>query len=360
MGDYMKLSLVMIVKNEEKNIERCINHVKEYVDEIIVADTGSKDNTKKILEKLSVHVVDVKWNDNFSDARNAAIEHSTGDWIIMLDADETITYFDKETIDDFMKKERIGAIKSTSKFEYQGSEKESYIYTSRLFPKHVRFVGSVHEQLDSDLEHYRVPIHIDHVGYYKKDKTSRNLPLLLKVLEEQTYEPYYNFQIAREYRNIGDLEKRLYHYSVFFKNRKDDGAYTKGGIVEYLYALLEAKQYDIMLNIFNEVDYMMNEYPDFYFVRGLFYMEYVQQDPENRFDLIYEIERSYQRCLSIGEGHSDDGVIGTGSFMASYNLGVYYELMDGIILDGKKKAIEFYEHSKKYGYMPAIERLSNL
>ncbi|MCU5198088.1 glycosyltransferase family 2 protein, partial [Bacillus mobilis] len=103
-----------------------------------------------------------------------------------------------------------------------------------------------------------------------------------------------------------------------------------------------------------------NEYPDFYFVRGLLYMEYVQQDPENRFDLIYEIERSYQRCLSIGEGHSDDGVIGTGSFMASFNLGVYYELMDGIILDGKKKAIEFYEHSKQYGYIPAIERLSNL
>ncbi|MCR6795765.1 glycosyltransferase family 2 protein, partial [Bacillus paranthracis] len=314
----MKLSLVMIVKNEEKHVERCINHVKEYVDEIIVADTGSTDNTKSILEKLSVRVVDVKWNDNFSDARNIAIEYSTGDWIIMLDADETITYFDKEIIREFIKKERIGAIKCTSEFEYQGSKKESCSYISRLFPRHVRFFGSVHEQLDSDLEHYKVPIHIDHVGYYKTDKTSRNLPLLLKALEEQENEPYYNFQIAREYRNIGDLEKRLYHFFVFYKNRKDDAEYTKDGIVEYLYTLLEAKQYDAMLNIINETDYIMNEYPDFYFVRGLFYMEYVQQNPEAHFHLIDEIELSYKRCLLIGENHSNGGVIGTGSFMAAY------------------------------------------
>ncbi|MGN4898071.1 glycosyltransferase family 2 protein (plasmid) [Bacillus albus] len=355
----MKLSLVMIVKNEENNIEKCINNVKEYVDEIIVADTGSTDNTKSILEKLSVCVVDIEWNDNFSEARNKAIEYSTGDWIIMLDADETITYFDKEIIQEFMETERIGAIKSTAKFEYQGSEKESYIYTSRLFPRHVRFSGIVHEQLDSDLEHYKVPIHIDHAGYYKTDKTSRNLPLLLKVLEKQESEPYYNFQIAREYRNIGDLEKRLYHLSVFFKNM-DDGAYTKGGVVDYLYALLEAKQYDTMLNVIDETDYMMSEYPDFYFVRGLLYMEYVQQDPENRFDLIHEIESSYQKCLSIGDNHSNGGVIGTGSFMASFNLGLYYELMDGIIPDGKEKARHYYEQSQKYGHTSATERLNQL
>ncbi|MCU5197922.1 glycosyltransferase family 2 protein, partial [Bacillus mobilis] len=103
-----------------------------------------------------------------------------------------------------------------------------------------------------------------------------------------------------------------------------------------------------------------NEYPDFYFVRGLLYMEYVQQNPEARFHLIHEIERSYQTCLFIGENHSNGGVIGTGSFMASYNLGLYYELMDGIIPDGKTKARQFYEQSQEYGYTPAIERLSYL
>ncbi|MGG1725250.1 glycosyltransferase [Bacillus paranthracis] len=356
----MKLSLVMIVKDEEKNIERCINHVKEYVDEIIVADTGSTDKTISILEKFPVRVVSVEWNDNFSDARNLAIEHSTGDWILMLDADETITYFDKEIIQEFIKKERIGVIKCKSEFEYQGSKKESFSYISRLFPRHVRFFGIIHEQLDSDLERYKIPIHIDHTGYYKLDKTSRNIPLLLKVLAEQENNPYYNFQLAREYRNIGDLEKRLYYYSLFFENRNDDTAYVKEGIVEYLYALLEAKQYDNMLNIIKETNYMMSEYPDFHFVRGLLYMEYVQQDLESRFDLIHEIERSYQTCLSIGENHSNGGVIGTGSFMSAFNLGVYYELMDGIILDGKKKAIQLYEESQKYGYIPAIERLKSL
>lgn len=100
----MSLSLCMITKNEEQFLERCINSVKPAVDEIIVVDTGSTDRTKEIAKALGATVLDFAWGDDFSKARNFAIEHATGDWILVLDADEVLDAADagkiKEMISD--------------------------------------------------------------------------------------------------------------------------------------------------------------------------------------------------------------------------------------------------------------------
>jgi len=92
---YMSLSLCMIVKNEEKYLERCLNSVKEFVDEIIIVDTGSTDNTKGIARKFNAKIFDFKWVDDFAAARNFSISKATKDWILVLDADEEI---DKENM----------------------------------------------------------------------------------------------------------------------------------------------------------------------------------------------------------------------------------------------------------------------
>ena len=90
----VSISLCMIVKNEAKNIKRAIESVKVIVDEIIVVDTGSTDDTVKIAESLGANIYHFKWNDNFSEARNFSLEQATKDWILILDADESISYFD--------------------------------------------------------------------------------------------------------------------------------------------------------------------------------------------------------------------------------------------------------------------------
>ena len=82
------LALAMIVKDEEDNIQNAILSAKEFVDEIIVVDTGSKDNTCKIAEKNGATVYSFTWTDNFSEARNYALSKVKSDWIIVLDADE--------------------------------------------------------------------------------------------------------------------------------------------------------------------------------------------------------------------------------------------------------------------------------
>ena len=128
MQDKPSLSLCMITKNEEKNLADCLNSIKSIVNEIIIVDTGSADNTKNIAKKfcdmrvsspclrerrassrstrtrsqLTAKIYDFKWVDDFSAARNESLKHATKDWILVLDADETIAELDLGKLKDLL------------------------------------------------------------------------------------------------------------------------------------------------------------------------------------------------------------------------------------------------------------------
>ena len=95
----MLLSVVMIVKNEEKYLDKTLHALKDLrrdIDsELIILDTGSTDNTVEIAKKYTDKVYFAKWNDNFADMRNISISYASGDWILILDADEKLTNYDK-------------------------------------------------------------------------------------------------------------------------------------------------------------------------------------------------------------------------------------------------------------------------
>ena len=90
------VSLCMIVKNEEKHLARCLHSVKPVVDEIVIVDTGSTDRTKEIGVAFGAHVADFPWVDDFSKARNFALSQASGDWILVLDADEILSARDHD------------------------------------------------------------------------------------------------------------------------------------------------------------------------------------------------------------------------------------------------------------------------
>ncbi len=86
----INLSLCMIVKDEAMRLPQCLRSVKNVVDEMIVVDTGSTDNTKKVAQVFGAKVYDFQWNDSFAEARNFSLSKATGKWILVLDADEVL------------------------------------------------------------------------------------------------------------------------------------------------------------------------------------------------------------------------------------------------------------------------------
>ena len=87
------LSLCMIVKDEEKNLNNCLSSCSSLFDEIIIVDTGSTDRTKEIAKKYTNNIYDFKWCDDFSKARNYSFSKATKEYIMWLDADDIISKF---------------------------------------------------------------------------------------------------------------------------------------------------------------------------------------------------------------------------------------------------------------------------
>ena len=94
----MKISAVYIAKNEANNIARSLDSIKEAVDELILVDTGSTDETVNIFKSYVGNVFYQEWQDDFSAPRNLALSKTTGDWIIVLDADESFSQDTRQNI----------------------------------------------------------------------------------------------------------------------------------------------------------------------------------------------------------------------------------------------------------------------
>lgn len=93
-----RISLCMIVKDEEELLPHCLASVQGAVDEMIVVDTGSSDRSPEIARQHGAVVVPFEWCDDFAAARNAGLEQASGDWILFLDADEVLDRAAREQI----------------------------------------------------------------------------------------------------------------------------------------------------------------------------------------------------------------------------------------------------------------------
>lgn len=80
----------MIVRDAAADLPRCLASARGVVDEIVVADTGSRDNTRAVAREMGARVLEIPWRDDFAEARNAALAACQADWILMLDADERL------------------------------------------------------------------------------------------------------------------------------------------------------------------------------------------------------------------------------------------------------------------------------
>lgn len=178
-----KLSLCMIVKDEQRNLARCLDSVKPYVDEIIVVDTGSQDGTTEIARQYGAIIDFFEWCDDFAAARNYSISQATGDWILILDADEVLVV---ET-DDFRQQLTFSSEVLTYlviRTEINNQDQMSPLYTPRVFRNitDFRYVNRFHEQLvyqNQPIQQHQIgnlkSLAILHYGYEKQEVLQKNL-----------------------------------------------------------------------------------------------------------------------------------------------------------------------------------------
>jgi len=203
------LSLCMIVKNAEKTLSDCLASVKDIVDEIVIVDTGSSDNTKVIALDYNADIHEFEWNNDFSSARNFALTKVKTDWVLMLDADE-ILVGDKEKIKELINKDyEKTPMYFLDIITYTEPNKENKYYQRkiRLFPKsdNILFQYSLNEQMihpngtDDLISLYASGLLIKHYiegGF--KTKSRRNIDILKKELKENPTSFYYNYLFGKE------------------------------------------------------------------------------------------------------------------------------------------------------------------
>lgn len=350
------LSLVIIVKNEEKVLGRCLNSVRDTVDEIVIVDTGSTDSTIEIANSYNAKVYNYVWNNNFAEARNYALEHSNGDWNLILDADEYLIKDCSAEIRKFIESgNHIGRLKIINKFKDREGEAYAQCYISRLFPAGVRYEGRIHEQVVSNLPRAKVEVEILHDGYYEAKRSDRNIPLLQMEIDAQPDNAYYHYQIAKEFNGIGSFEQAHFHLKKAYTGLTKKEMYYPNTVVDYLYAMISSKQLDDGLAVIQNEASRLHDFPDFHFVSGQYYLELILSDTAKYVHLLPQIEQSYLKCLELGETDRYDSVIGTGSFSALHNLGVYHEVTGNI-----QKAAAYYRKAAAYPYAPSEQRLALL
>lgn len=358
------ISVCMIVKNEQENLKKSLPAIRPYVTDLHVVDTGSTDETILIAKSLGATIHSLEWKHDFSLARNFSLAQATQPTILVIDADET---FDASTA------KLLGTYCSSHQQRFAGqvliqnqtAEEESSITIKlpRLFPNRpeFRYVRRIHEQLRFDQNE---PMTIDtgvlfhHIGYTAaemkgKDKINRNLQLLLAEQQQTPHDPYLLYQIAKTYY----VDKQYAVAATYFQQAIDQLSLMKGIspaflpslLIQYAYSLLHLNEYSAVFQVLETGVELYPDYTHFYFLYG---QALIQLGDPTRFQ---EIRQTFEYCLQLGEKSQYEMIHGVGSFMALYNLGVYYE-----VSGDQTAAKRYYEQSAKSGYQPAIDRLQTL
>lgn len=220
----MKLSIGMMVKNEEKNLERCLISLQPLMNaissELIIVDTGSTDNTVNIAKKFTNKIYFHPWENDYSKMRNRTVDYAQGEWFFFIDADEELVEY--EAIIKFFttaqtNKYNAAALKINNVYDAKNSSEVGSGILHRFFrrTKSFRFIGVIHEApyfeepmifLDALLLHYGYPSNDPEL---KERKMKLYEPILLKAIEEDPENIPLLYYLANTYATFKEHKDAL-------------------------------------------------------------------------------------------------------------------------------------------------------
>ncbi|MGH4141097.1 glycosyltransferase [Clostridium sp.] len=267
----MKVSICMMVKNEEKYLDKCLTYLQKFMksvdSELIIVDTGSEDSTVDIAKKYTDKVYFHKWNNNFSDMRNITINYASGEWIFIIDADEMLVKYGD--ILKFINSEydkKYNTVFITVK-NITGSKEGDYSTFSspRIFKNDgiFKYEGAVHNNPVFKKPYANVDVLIEHYGYIFTDKEftekkfQRTATILKSELEKQPENIYYWYQLSVSYSIHGEEQEALNCALNAFKLMEKDT--SKKQRKDYLYVYTQLSLCYLKIQNFNMVEYVCNK-----------------------------------------------------------------------------------------------------
>lgn len=322
------LSLCMIVRDSVKTIGPCLRSVRNFVDEMIVVDTGSVDQTPELAAKLGACVYHYPWNASFSAARNESLRHARGRWIFWMDADDTIS---PENGRRLRERAASAPIEGVSGYVMQvhcpgtGNAAEATVVDHvKLFRNRpdLRFEGRIHEQILPSIRRINgevewTDIYVTHSGAdyspaARRRKFERDVRLLHLELRDQPGHSFVLFNLGMTHADVGEHEQ-----AVEFLRKSLEACNPGESHVRKIYALLAAslsqlERHEESLRICHEGLQIFPLDVELNFRAAL---------AAHRLGKLALAERGYQKVLAGGdERHFSSVDRGIGSFKTHFNL----------------------------------------
>lgn len=353
------ISVCIIGKNEEKNIESCLAPLVSYPFEIVYVDTGSTDRTKEIAARYTDAIYDFVWVNDFSAARNFALKKASHEYVLFLDCDEYLTQIDVEAVCHApeVHPQGVGMLLRNNYYESNGTQTNYPDRVERLFSrKYFHYTGVIHEQVadlknDSTLyTRYDIPLVVDHVGYSggkeaMERKAERNNTLLFQEIEKNPSNPYLYFQVGQSYNSFYDYENAYQYYKKSFALPLNPAEpWVQIMATSYLNAMNHTGRSGEALEFFVPIYQHFAGDANFYCSMGNVYLNL---DPPQPLKAMAE----YVQALQCPDAREE----GANSFIPYYNIGLVNEMLGSL-----SSALTFYRKAADLGFAPAIEKLEAL
>jgi glycosyltransferase involved in cell wall biosynthesis len=364
--DKCTITLCIIVKNEEKFLPDCLKSVEGVVDEIILVDTGSTDSTIEIAKQFGAKVIQHQWNNDFAEARNISLKQATGEWILILDADESLDLSDRKHLHKYIE-QSTADIFSLELINYYGEvQDDNKVYTmaqSRLFRNELGlyFENSIHEtinlhKMNLDIQSIpHIPIKIHHLGYLtpvtkEKGKNERNMSLLLTEIKKENHSPWMEYHLASEYYRQGKFDNAFQYCNESIMRFLLSGLKPPSLVYNLKYsALVSSGSFKEALKGIDKAIQLYPDYVDLHFYKAISLYN----------DGMYkEAILTLEHCRSLGEKNlAYLTMSGTGTYQTLYYQALCFKKLE----DHERckellhKAISMYP-----GYKEAITELRKM
>ena len=263
MGHHLRITASLIVRDEERYLDGCLASLQDFVDDIVIVDTGSQDCSPDIARSHGAQLYFLPWQDDFALARNAALEKSNGDWILYIDADERLvadeafhSYLDDSTL-------------IAARVRFRASRQLTPYREYRLFRNRpeIRFRGIIHETIMPDIQTLivqeganviDVPVGIDHLGYEGdlQRKHQRNLNLIKRALADNPTRIYL-------WHALGECHLGLGNATAAEQAWRQGLAYVRNNRTRPGNALIYSNLFNLHFNFSDveipDIDSLMNE-----------------------------------------------------------------------------------------------------